>query len=154
MRLNNTSPANLIGRTIIFRNQYWEVASVDDDGLCLVKHGTRDKGRLRLQNLADCRLYLTHEEVRTKYARLVQALRWSGILTHTEAESCVLGYLTTGSYFMGSEAVAHMGGALAAIRHALRCRHVVQRGIRKDRLQAQAAKQRLRTPATLVMETA
>jgi hypothetical protein len=46
-------------------------------------------------------------------------------LTHSEAESALRGYLTTGTFFMGSEAVAHVGGALYAIRHAIGRRRAV-----------------------------
>lgn len=128
MRLIKTAPESVVGKTIIFRNQFWHVDAVADD-LRLSKFymGNSTKGRLQLRQLADCRLYLSHEAVAKAYPRLVKALRFACILTQSEAESCLQGYLTTGSSYIGSEAVAHVGGALAAIRHAIRCRKLIRR---------------------------
>lgn len=128
MRLVNVAPATLVGKTIIFRSQFWHVDAVADD-LRLSKYymGNSTKGRLQQRQLADCRLYLTQEAVAAAYPRLIKALRYACLLTLSEAESCLQGYLTTGTGYIGSEAVAHVGGALAAIRHAIRCRNVGRR---------------------------
>ena len=129
MRLKNVDPATLIGRTIIHRGKSWrfvEIGKYEFGEIRLVAwNGT--KGLLSLRQLADCRLYPTMEEVEKQYPLLIEALRWSCILTQTEAVSCLHGYLTTGAFFMGGEAVCHIGGSLAAIRQALRCRAIPRR---------------------------
>lgn len=129
MRLVKVAPETVVGRTIIFRNQFWHVDAVVEDDLRLSKYymGNSTKGRLQLRQLADCRLYLSHEAVAKAHPRLIKALRFACILTQSEAESCLQGYLTTGSRYIGSEAVAHVGGSLAAIQHAIRCRNLVRR---------------------------
>ena len=134
MRLVNTTPETVVGKTIIFRNQFWHVDTVVEDELRLSKYymGNSTKGRLQLRQLADCRLYLSHEAVASAYPRLIKALLYACLLTRSEAESCLQGYLTTGSGYIGSEAVAHVGGSLAAIRHAIRCRKIVRR-VRRTR---------------------
>ncbi len=129
MRLMRVAPETVVGKTIIFRHQFWHVDAVLEDTLRLSKSymGNSMKGRLQVPQLADCRLYLTHEAVAKAYPRLIKALRFACILTESEAESCLQGYLTTGSRYIGSEAVAHIGGSLAAIQHAIRCRKLVRR---------------------------
>lgn len=131
MRLVNCQPQSLIGKTIIYRWQFWRVEAVEADGLRLGKDYCPDKGRLALRQLPQCRLYPEPESIDQAYPRLFRALRWACLLTHTEAKCCIHGFLTTGATFMGSEAVAHIGGALAAIRHALRCRHAVRKELRR-----------------------
>ncbi len=133
MRLVKVLPESVVGKTIIFRNQFWHVDAVTDH-LRLSKYymGNSTKGRLEFRQLDDCRLYLSHEAVAKGYPRLIKALRFACILTQSEAESCLQGYLTTGSRYIGSEAVAHVGGSLAAIQHAIRCRKLVQRIAHKN----------------------
>ena len=127
MKLRNINPASLVGRTIIYRHQFWEVDDVTDDELRLKRSWSNQRGLLRIEQLAQCSLYPSREEIAAKYPKLIRALRHACILTATEAEGAVHGYLTTGSQFMGSEAVAHVGGSLQAIWHAIRCRHMVRR---------------------------
>lgn len=129
MRLKNVAPSALVGRTIIYHFQFWNVRSVSEDTqrLLLGRDWSQDKGVLRFDQMKQCRLYPSSEEVCRQHPFLLRALRWSCILSHGEAEGAVLGYITTGSQYMGSEAVAHVGGSLQAIRHALRCRHAVRR---------------------------
>ena len=128
MRLLHTPPAALIGRTIIYRRQFWQVTHVEADNLRLTRtwSGASQPGLLSMRQLRDCRLYPCHDEVRMRYPRLLQALRWSCILTEGEAVGAVVGYLINGASDMGSEAVAHVGGSLAAIGHAVRCRHMAR----------------------------
>lgn len=126
MRLNNANPYKLVQETLIFRGQFWVVKMVDEEGLHLGKHHNADKGLLRIDQLDQCRLYPSHEQVAKTYPYLMRALRWACILSHGEASGAVQGYITTGPFYMGSEAVSHVGGSLAAIRHAIRCRHKVR----------------------------
>ena len=133
MRLKNTDPTSLIGKTIIYRGQFWRVDVVEEDGdLRLGKNWNDDKGRIRQRQLADCRLYPAIEDIAKVFPRLMRALCWGCILTPSEAESCIQGYITTGPFFMGAEAVAHIGGAANAIRHALRGRHLHIKSLRAE----------------------
>jgi hypothetical protein len=68
------------------------------------------------------------DEMRQRYPRLVRAMRYAGLLTETEAIGALVDYKVFGiREGFGSEAVAHLGGPLAAIRHGVRCRHLVKR---------------------------
>jgi hypothetical protein len=127
MKLKNRIPADFVGRTIIFRGQAWNVDSVDADKMYLSRPGLNQKGQLRHDQLADCRLYPTREELLAQFPMLVRALRWACILSQSEAVGAIHGMITTGPFFMGSEAVAHVGGSANAIRHAWRCRNTVRR---------------------------
>jgi len=126
MKLRNVNPASLVDRTIIYRGQFWEVADVTDDHVLLKKSWANQTGRLRVDQLAECSLYPSRDEVERRYPFLIRAVRQACILTTSEAIGAVHGYLTTGPFFMGSEAVAHVGGARRAVEHALRCRHFVR----------------------------
>lgn len=130
MRLLNAEPISLIGQTIIYRHQFWRVDQIDNDSLKLSKHCLDASGKLGFHQLRYCRLYLTVEAIRQRYTRLIRLLREVCLLTQGEAESAIQGYIVSGGYFVGSEAVAHIGGALSAIRHALSRRHFAQRAFR------------------------
>jgi hypothetical protein len=123
MRLRNINPTDLIGRTIVYRHQFWTVDRLDDAHVYLTKSWNDNKGLLRHDQLRDCRLYPTRSEVTARYPRLLFILKEACLLTSGEAEGAIHGYLTTGPQFAGSEAVAHVGGARRAIEHALRCRN-------------------------------
>lgn len=126
MRLVNINPKTLIGRTIgDHLGHWWEVAGVESDHLFLKKSWRNETGKLRLAMLPRCRLYPSHSEVERRYPLLLRALRWGAILTQGEAVGAVQGYLINGNH-AGSEAVAHIGGAVAAIRQAWRCRHATR----------------------------
>jgi hypothetical protein len=127
MKLKNRNPADFVGRTIIYRHQAWNIDALDGTTIYLSRPGLAQKGQLRHSQFADCRLYPTREEVLTQFPMLVRALRWACILSQSEAVGAIHGMITTGSYFMGSEAVAHVGGSANAIGHAWRCRHNVRR---------------------------
>lgn len=127
MRLNNVNPSSVIGKTVIYRGQFWRVVQTDTNQVRVDKPWNSAKGLLSLDQFRESRVYPSCEEVRKTYPRLLRALRWACILTQGEAEECVHGYLTTGSYYMGSEAVAHMGGSRAALVHAIGRRHIFQR---------------------------
>ena len=129
MRLINVAPPSLVGKMIIFRHQYWQVNAVEAGNIRLSRYhmGSGTRGRLRIQQLAECRLFPTFDVVAKSYPRLVRKLRRACILSQSEAENCIQGYLTTGMSYVGPEAVAHVGGAQAAIRHAIRCRHAFGR---------------------------
>ena len=122
MRITSSQHGGLIGRTLIYRQQFWLVEAVESGHVWLTKTHDQKKGVLRLAQLRDCRLYPTRDELRRRYPRLLQLLRQTCLLTSSEAESALEGYLTSGSGFYGSEAVARIGGAWAAIRHALQRR--------------------------------
>jgi hypothetical protein len=72
--------------------------------------------------MKDCRLFLTREEVARHYPRLLEELRSGCHLSAQEAQDLLVGMMTTGSYWMGNEAIARIGGAREAVLHALRCR--------------------------------
>lgn len=70
---------------------------------------------------------MTMEDVERRYPRLIRSMRWAGILTIGEAVNAVYGYRVMGDPFGGAEAVAHMGGALVAVRAGIRARHAARR---------------------------
>lgn len=127
MKLKNRNPADFVGRTIIYRHQAWKVDAVHGNAISLSRPAREEKGLLRLEQFFECRLYPTCEEVLEQFPMLVRALRGACSLSQSEAVDAVHGMITTGSYYMGSETVAHMGGSENAIRHAWRRRHNVQR---------------------------
>lgn len=127
MKLKNRNPADFVGRTILYRHQAWNIDAVDNTTIFLSRPGLAQKGRLQHYQFADCRLYPTREEVLAQFPRLMRALRWACLLSQSEAVDAIHGMITTGSYYMGSEAVAHVGGSANAIGHAWRRRHNVQR---------------------------
>lgn len=135
MNLKNAILANLVGETIIYRGQFWRVTSIDLDAqfgqIKLAKDWNSDKGALSIRQLVDCRLYPSCEFIHAKYPRLLRALRWSCLLTSNEADDCIHGFLTTGSYYMGSEALSHIGGSLRALHHAITCRNRVRQDVAK-----------------------
>jgi hypothetical protein len=127
LKLKNLNPTNFVGRTILYRHQAWNIDAVNDTTIFLSRPGLAQKGKLQRYQFADCRLYPTREEVLTQFPMLVRALRWACLLSQSEAVDAIHGMITTGSYYMGSEAVAHVGGPANAIGHAWRRRHNVQR---------------------------
>ena len=127
MRLINAEPNSLLGQTIIYRHQFWRVDQIDNDSLKLSKHCLDASGKLGVHQLRYCRLYPSADVIQQRYSRLIRLLREVCLLTQGEAESAIQGYIVNGGYFVGSEAVAHIGGALSAIRHALSRRHIARR---------------------------
>lgn len=71
------------------------------------------------------------DEIRRRHSRLVRAMHGAGLLTETEA----VGALIDCKFFgiregFGSEAVAHLGGPLAAIRFGVQRRRYASIGTR------------------------
>lgn len=123
MRLKNRNPAAFVGRTIIYRHQAWKIDSVSGDEIHLRRPGLDHKGLLRLHQFADCRLFPTHGEVFVRFNRLVRALGRVCKLSEADAVGAIRGMITTGSYYMDSEAIAALGGSANAIGLAWRGRH-------------------------------
>jgi hypothetical protein len=73
----------------------------------------------------DRRTYrLTSDQLAVRYPRLIRALKWAAILSDGEAASAIRDYRDGfGAPGFGCEAVAHVGGPAAALRHAFRVRH-------------------------------
>lgn len=115
MRLKNQNPRNFIGRTIIFRHQAWQIDGVDDTHVKLSKPGLQQTGSLMLHLFDQCQLYPQPAEIRARYPNLLRALRAVCNLTQTESENAIFCMITYGQHFMGSEAIAHIGGAGRAI---------------------------------------
>lgn len=64
------------------------------------------------------------DEVLRRYPRLIRTMRGAGSLTEAEAVGALVEYQVFGiREGFGSEAAAHLGGQLAAIRHGIRYRH-------------------------------
>lgn len=64
------------------------------------------------------------DEIQQRYPRLIRSMRGAGSLTEAEAVGALVEYQVFGiREGFGSEAVAHLGGQLAAIRHGIRYRH-------------------------------
>ncbi|RLJ22484.1 hypothetical protein DJ030_01355 [bacterium endosymbiont of Escarpia laminata] len=68
------------------------------------------------------------DEMKRRYPRLIHTMQSVGLLTESEAIGALVEYGIFGiREDFGSEAVTHLGGQLAAIRHAIKCRHLVPR---------------------------
>lgn len=139
MRLALANPADVIGITVIHDHRFWRVDRTNGTTIDLASTWSKDELRLPIDEFRNCRVYLSQNELRTKYPRLIRAMRWASILTDGEATSAIYGYQVSGARDMGSEAVAHAGGSRAVIRHAIRCRHVVARQTRAQRSARQEA---------------
>lgn len=127
MQLKLCDPNNFIGRTILYRHQAWLVEKVASQTIHLSRPGLGQSGRITVPQFSECRLYPTREEVLERFPMLLRALRHASLLTQGEAVDAIHGMISSGPYYMGSEAVAHVGGAANAINHAWRRRHNVQR---------------------------
>lgn len=123
MKLKNRNPATLVGRTIIYRHQAWTIKSVSGSTINLYRPGLDHRGQLQMHQLAECRLFPTRDEVLTHFPRLIRALGRACKLSQKEAIAAVRGQITTGSYYMDSEAIALLGGTGRAMGLAWRARH-------------------------------
>jgi hypothetical protein len=115
MKLINRNPADYVGRSIIFRGIAWHIDGVDGEHVLLSRHGTSPKGKLMLHLFAECRLFPTAAEISARFPKLVRALRAVCNLTTGEAENALFGMILNGYFFVGSEALAHIGGAGRAV---------------------------------------
>lgn len=127
MKLKLRDPINFIGRTILYRHQAWLIEKVASTTIYLSRPGLGQTGQIKLSQFSECRVYPTREEVLARFPMLLRALRFAPNLTHGEAVDAIHGMISSGPYYMGSEVVAHVGGAANAINHAWRRRHNVQR---------------------------
>lgn len=65
------------------------------------------------------------DDIRRRYPRLIRSMRGAGLLTETEAVGALVEYKVFGIRDdFGPEAVAHLGGQLAAIRFGIQYRHL------------------------------
>lgn len=127
MKLVNHNPANLVGRTIIYRHQSWKIQSVSDGKVYLSRPELGHKGHLRLNQFAECRLFQTREEVIAQFPKLIRALGRVCNLSQNDAAVAIRGMRTTGSYYMDSEAIALLGGSGRAVALAFRGRNKKRR---------------------------
>lgn len=68
--------------------------------------------------------YQPADVIRARFPRLIRAMRWSAILTESEAISAIQLW-QIGDTWAG-EAVNHFGGIPAVLGAAIRCRHFVR----------------------------
>lgn len=115
MKLNNHNPRDYIGRTIIHRAGAWRIDGVDDEHVLLSKPGLNSEGKLRLDQFGSCTLFPSAGDIQTRFPKLLRALRTVCNLTSGEAENALLGMITNGPFFVGSEALAHLGGSANAV---------------------------------------
>lgn len=127
MKLKNRNPAKYVGRTIIYRHQAWKIKSVSADTIHLCKPGLQINGQIGLHQFADCRLFPTRDEVLAQFPKLIRALGRVCKLSQEDAARAIRGMITTGSYYMDSEAIALMGGSANAMDLAWRGRHKPRR---------------------------
>jgi hypothetical protein len=128
MKIKDTS--NLVGRTIqAWNKQYWLVEGIFENEVSLSCGVSHAKGKLKVSDLARCKLYPTMDEVEKRYPRLIHIMKHTCSLTQGEAVSAVHGYITAGPFFYGSEAVARIGGSTFAINHAFSRRKYVNTNI-------------------------
>ena len=65
------------------------------------------------------------DEIQRRYPRLIRCMRSAAVLTEAEAIGALVEYKVFGiREGFGSEAVAHLGGQLAAIRLGILYRHL------------------------------
>lgn len=127
MKLVNRNPANFVGRTIIYRHQAWKIQSVSVDTIHLSKPALGQKGQMRPEQFAECRLFQTRDEIIAQFPKLIRALGRICKLSQAEAAVAIRGTLTTGSYYMDSEAIALLGGSGRAMALAWRGRNKKRR---------------------------
>jgi len=133
MRLIHQDPKNYINRTIKVRGgRYWLVKAVHAGHIEVVDHVRQENGKVTVDMWKDSRVFPELQEIAAQYPRLINILRQVCLLTHTEAESAIQGYIVDGPFFYGSEAVSRIGGAVAAIRHALPHRHRVREAAKRE----------------------
>lgn len=138
MRLKNQDPRNFIGRTVIFRHQAWQIDGVDDTHVLLSKPGLQENGKLLHYLFDQCQLYPQPAEIQARYPKLLRALVAVCNLTTTEAVNAVFCMITYGQHFMGSEAIAHIGGAGRAVALCWRHRKRVRESFARTAQQAAA----------------
>jgi hypothetical protein len=126
MKLTNHNPRNYIGRTVIYRSGAWRIDGVDSEHVLLSKSGLDAKGKLGLHLFGSCTLFPSAGEIQTRFPKLLRALRTVCNLTSGEAENALLGMITNGPFFAGSEALAHLGGSANAVRLCWRHRNRVR----------------------------
>jgi hypothetical protein len=127
MKLVNRNPAMFVGRTIIYRHQAWKIQSVSADTIHLSKPGLGHKGQIPVNKFAECRLFQTREEVIAQFPKLIRAIGRVCKLSQIEAAVAIRGMLTTGSYYMDSEAIALLGGSGRAVTLAFKGRNKKRR---------------------------
>jgi hypothetical protein len=132
MKLKNRNPRDFIGRTIIFRHEAWHIDGVNAEHVLLSKPGLERNGKLLLRLFARCELYPQPSEIRARFPKLLRALVTVCNLTSLEAENAVFCMITYGRQFMGSEAIAHIGGPERAIRLCWRHRTRVRESFARN----------------------
>jgi len=138
MRLKNRDPQEYVGRTIIFCHQAWQVDAINATHILLSKPGLQEKGLLLMHLFDQCRLFPQLDEIRVRYPKLLRALKTVCNLTTLEAENAVFCMITYGQHFMGSEAIAHIGGAGRAVALCWRHRKRVRESFARTAQQAVA----------------
>jgi len=126
MKLKNRDPHAYIGRTILCKGTAWQITKVDDEHIHLYKPGSNEHGKLMPYLFGRCRLFPPASEIRTRFPKLLRALRTVCNLTSGEAENAVLGIVVHGYFFSGSEAVALLGGGGNAVQRCWRFRRQVR----------------------------
>lgn len=126
MKLKNRDPREYLGRTIICRTGAWRIDGVDGEHVLLSKPGLEAKGKLPLHRFGNCTLFPSAGEVQARFPKLLRALRTVCNLTSGEAENAIVGMITNGPFFAGSEALAHLGGSANAVGLCWRHRNRVR----------------------------
>jgi len=126
VKLKNRNPHDFIGRTIIFRHEAWLIESVDNAHVVLNRPALDQRGLLMLELFGQCQLYPLPDEIRARYPKLLRALKTVCVLTELETVNAIFCMITYGPRFMGSEAIAHIGGPQRAIERCWMHRHRVR----------------------------
>lgn len=126
MKLMNRDPRDYIGRTIICRTGAWRIDGVDTEHVLISRPGLDTKGKLLLHLFGNCTLFPSAGEIQTRFPKLLRALRTVCNLTSGEAANALLGMITNGPFFAGSEALAHLGGSANAVGLCWRHRNRVR----------------------------
>ena len=122
MHLNNWASGN----SIIFDGMVLEVRGVSSETVSLFSPCEIAARQIERSKLNGCRFFIDLPGIENRYRRLIKTMVQSCLLTTGEATNALYGLRVRGLHDQGSEAVAHVGGSAAAVRHALRCRHYVR----------------------------
>jgi hypothetical protein len=126
MKLKNRNPRDFIGRIIIFRHIAWRIDGVTDEHVKLSRPALGRTGSLRRHLFERCTLHPLPAEIRARFPMLLRALQTTCLLSELEAVNAMFCMITYGRQFLGSEAIALLGGPEQAIRHCWRERSRVR----------------------------
>jgi hypothetical protein len=116
--------------SILLSEIHWKLVDLDEHWARLESYWNKELRVVPTNTLLGCRIILDPVQLANRYPRLIRTMVTCCLLTENEAIGAIGGLRMWGPGDRGSEAVNHAGGSAAVVRHALRCRHHVQRASR------------------------